>query len=69
MKKIEFAEQLIDELLKGDPNQTKVKSLMNQVGLVYTADSMEQMAQVLKLISDKKFSHSKIKTTQKVIDA
>lgn len=39
--------KLAQELAKNKPNQTIIKAQMRQVGLVYSPDPIDQMAQVL----------------------
>lgn len=39
--------KLANELAKTKPNQSVIKTQMKQVGLVYSSDPIDQMAQVL----------------------
>lgn len=43
---------LITELTKDKPNQIRVKKLMQENGLEYTNDSIQQMSTVLGLMSN-----------------
>jgi uncharacterized protein (DUF885 family) len=43
---------LIQELTKDKPNQTRVKKLMQENGLEYTNDSIQQMSTVLGMMSN-----------------
>lgn len=43
-------QNLIAELLKERPNKEKIKELMNQSGLKYTSDPIEQMSTVLSMM-------------------
>ena len=43
-------QNLIEELLKERPNKEKIKDLMNQSGLKYTSDPIEQMSTVLSMM-------------------
>lgn len=44
-------EELVEELTKNRPNQNKVKKLMQEQGLDYSADPVEQMTRVLSAVS------------------
>jgi hypothetical protein len=47
----ETLQVLIEELTKDKPSQTRVRKLMQQNGLEYTPDSIQQMSSVLVLMS------------------
>lgn len=44
-------EELVGELTKNRPNQKKVKKLMQEQGLDYSTDPVEQMTRVLSAVS------------------
>jgi hypothetical protein len=48
-------ESLIDELMKANPNQVLVKSLMQRQGIPYSEDPLQQMNQVLLTMNEKTF--------------
>lgn len=44
-------EQLVDELMKDEPNKTKIKKLMSDCGMVYSTDYLTQVNTVLQNLS------------------
>ena len=56
---------LITELTKDKPNQIRVKKLMQENGLEYTNDSIQQMSTVLGLMSNIPVELKKIKAKEK----
>ena len=61
----ESLQNLIDELTKGKPSQAKVRRLMQENGLDYTTDSIQQMSSVLTLMSQLTFEAKKKKSKEK----
>lgn len=62
---VEALKSLIQELTKEKPSQTRVKKLMQENGLEYTNDSIQQMSSVLSLMSNFPVETKKRKTKEK----
>jgi hypothetical protein len=61
----ETLKSLIIELTKDKPSQVRVKKLMQENGLEYTNDSIQQMSSVLALMSQIPAEAKKRKTKEK----
>jgi len=61
----ETLKSLIQELTKDKPSQARVKKLMQENGLEYTNDSIQQMSTVLSLMSHFPVEAKKRKTKEK----
>ncbi len=61
----ETLKSLITELTKDKPSQVRVKKLMQENGLEYTNDSIQQMSSVLALMSQFPVEVKKRKTKEK----
>lgn len=67
----EKMQALVSELSKVRPNQEKVKKMMEEQGLPYTTDLIEQMSSVLMAVSQsKKFitTEKEVKQKRQVVD-
>ncbi len=60
---------LIDELVKTKPNQQQVKKLMEEVGLAYSANRIDQMQTVLQFMATNSTYKKLQKMKQKVAEA
>lgn len=47
---LELLQSLVHELLQNSPNETEIKSLMEQAGIDYYEDPIQQMNEVLKAL-------------------
>lgn len=47
---------LIEELIKSKPDQKKIKLMMEEAGLKYTPDNIDQMNTVLQFMSSSNFN-------------
>jgi hypothetical protein len=58
---IHHLEKLVDEILKGRPNQTEIQTLMSSTGLSYSADPVEQMNSVLAALQECRSAKTQLK--------
>lgn len=49
---LETMNELVQEMTKNHPDQSRIKKLMSDAGLVYEEDIIKQMGSVLALVSE-----------------
>lgn len=65
---VENLDSLIEELTKNKPDQKKIKLMMEQVGLKYSSDSIEQMNMVLQFMSSSQIKAKAHRGKQKTVE-